>query len=259
MSTRPTGSHAEAGEGRALQLRPGRREVLLVSCAVLGALSALAFAGPIHPGLPLVFWFGACVIGERLWVRLPLGGATISMAGCFNFAATLLLSRTDAMVAIAVSTVVSERWFMRKPAHRVIFNASQSMLASAAASALLAALLPAGSTVTGALVRFEPAPILVAAIAYAVVNTGSVALAVALCERLSPWSAWARLFGNGLNLSIEGASLSLGVLVAVHVTQAGLTATALALCPLVVAHQAYRMYLARGQARPDDDSQSRAA
>lgn len=258
MSTRRTGPGAAAGEGRDDSPRPGRREVLLVSFAVAGALAALAFAGPVHLGLPLLFWFVACVIGERLWVRLPLGGATLSMAACFNFAATLLLPRADAMIAIAISTVVSERWFMRKAAHRVIFNASQSMLASAAASALLALLLPAGSTVVGALVRFEPMPILVAAVAYAVVNTGSVAIAVALCERLSPWAAWSRLFGNGLNLSIEGASLSLGVLVAVHVTQAGLAATALALCPLVVAHQAYRMHLAR-HARSDDDSQSRAA
>ena len=148
---------------------------------------------------------------------------------------------------------------MRKPAHRAIFNASQSMLASAAASWMLWLLLPTGASVTGALARFEPLPMIAAAIAYAVVNTGSVACAVALCEKLSPWTAWRRLFGNGLNLSIEGASLSLGVLVAVHVTQAGLAATALALCPLVVAHQAYRMYLARGQARSDDDSQSRAA
>jgi hypothetical protein len=162
------------------------------------------------------------------------------------------------MIAIALSTVVSERWFMRKPAHRSIFNASQSMLASAAASWMLWLLLPAGASVTGALVRFEPLPMLAAAIAYAVVNTGSVACAVALCEKLSPWTAWRRLFGNGLNLSIEGASLSLGVLVAVHVTQAGLAATALALCPLVVAHQAYRMYLVR-TVPASVDSESRAA
>jgi len=238
--------------------RPGRREVLLVTSAVVLALAALAFAGPIHPDLPLVFWFAACVLGERLFVRLPLGGVTLSMAACFNFAATLLLPRADAMVAIALSTVVAERWFMRKPAHRVIFNASQSMLGSAAASALLVGLLPAGESVTSALVRFDLFPILVAALAYTVVNTGSVALAVAMCEGLTPWRAWARLFGNGLNLSMHGASLSLGVLVAVHVTQAGLIATTLALCPMVAAHQAYRMYLSR-QVRSDDDSESRAA
>ena len=232
--------------------------MLLVTAVVFAALVTLGFAGPVHIGLPLVFWFAACVVGERLWVRLPLGGATLSMAACFNFAATLLLPRTDAMVAIALSTVVSERWFMRKPAHRSIFNASQSMLASAAASWMLLFLLPAGASVTGALVRFEPLPMVAAAIAYAVVNTGSVACAVALCEKLSPWTAWRRLFGNGLNLSIEGASLSLGVLVAVHVTQAGLAATALALCPLVVAHQAYRMQLAR-TAPAGDESESRAA
>jgi hypothetical protein len=233
--------------------------VLLVLATVVSALAALRFAGPVHASLPLAFWFAACVVGERLWVRLPLGGATLSMAACFNFAATLLLPRGDAMLAIALSTVVSERWFMHKPAHRVIFNASQSMLASAAASGVLLALLPTEVTVAGALVKFEPFPILTAAIAYAVVNTGSVALAVALCERLSPWGAWRRLFGNGLNLSIEGASLSLGVLVAVHVTQAGLAATALALCPLVVAHQAYRMHLARQAPAEPGDSESRAA
>ena len=247
-----------AGRERGQDPRPGRREVLLVTAVVFAALVTLGFAGPVHIGLPLMFWFAACVVGERLWVRLPLGGATLSMAACFNFAATLLLPRADAMIAIALSTVVSERWFMRKPAHRSIFNASQSMLASAAASWVLWLLLPANASVTGALVRFEPLPMVAAAIAYAVVNTGSVACAVALCEKLSPWTAWRRLFGNGLNLSIEGASLSLGVLVAVHVTQAGLAATALALCPLVVAHQAYRMQLAR-TAPASDESESRAA
>lgn len=254
MSSNAARPHAVA-DGTAS--RPGRREVLLVTGAVVLALVTLVFAGPIHPGLPLLFWFAACVLGERLFVRLPLGGVTLSMAACFNFAATLLLPRADAMVAIALSTVLAERWFMRKPAHRVIFNASQSMVSSAAASALLAALLPAGST-THALVRFDLVPIAAAALAYTLVNTGSVALAVAMCEKLTPWHAWARLFGNGLNLSMHGASLSLGVLVAVHVTQAGLIATTLALCPLMVAHQAYRMHLAR-QGRSDDDSQSRAA
>ena len=253
---RQTGEHA--GGERGQNPRPGPREVLLVSAVAFVALVTLGFAGPVHLGLQLVFWFAACVVGERLWVRLPLGGATLSMAACFNFAATLLLPRADAMIAIALSTVVSERWFMRKPAHRSIFNASQSMLASAAASWMLWLLLPTGASVTGALVRFEPLPMLTAAIAYAVVNTGSVACAVALCEKLSPWTAWRRLFGNGLNLSIEGASLSLGVLVAVHVTQAGLAATALALCPLVVAHQAYRMYLVR-TVPASVDSESRAA
>ena len=247
-----------AGRERGQGPRPGRREVLLVTAVVFAALVTLGFAGPVHLGLPLAFWFAACVVGERLWVRLPLGGATLSMAACFNFAATLLLPRADAMIAIALSTVVSERWFMHKPAHRSIFNASQSMLASAAASWVLWLLLPANASVTGALVRFEPLPMAAAAIAYALVNTGSVACAVALCEKLSPWTAWRRLFGNGLNLSIEGASLSLGVLVAVHVTQAGLAATALALCPMVVAHQAYRMHLARS-APARDDSESRAA
>jgi len=250
---------ADAGGARGTSARPGRRELALVAVTVAIALGVLALAGPVTPGLPLAFWFVACVLGERLWVRLPLGGATLSMAACFNFAATLLLPPGDALLAVALSTVVGERWFMRKPALRVIFNASQSLLSCAAAGAALRALLPARLAPAEALTTFEMLPVLAAALAYAAVNTGSVAAAVAISERVTPWSAWRRLFGSGLNLSVEGASLSLGVLVAVHVAHAGLAATAFALCPLVVAHQAYRMHLARASGERTEEESARAA
>ena len=78
-------------------IQPRRMLLGVWISAIIGA-AALLFArvGWPHPTRELLFWLAACVAGEFLWVRLPVGSATISMAACFNFAALLVLPQPAA-------------------------------------------------------------------------------------------------------------------------------------------------------------------
>ncbi|MBI5710674.1 MAG: hypothetical protein HZC42_10280 [Candidatus Eisenbacteria bacterium] len=185
-----------------------------------------------------------------MWLRLPLGGATLTMASCCNFAALLVLPRGHAMAATALAAAVAELIVMRKPPRRVLFNAGQSALAVGAAASVFGALRGPGPPP----LEVTPwAAFVAAAAAFALVNYGAVSVAVALSERVSPLTAWRRNFGNAYDLLSSGALFSLGILLAVHYTMAGARMTALAVLPLVLGWVSYRRFLAEPpqvEARP---------
>src|SRR5262249_47366864 len=136
------------------------------------------------------FWVATCFAGELLWVRLPLGRATLSMASACNFAALLLLPRGEAMLAAAAATVGAELLFMRKPPVRVLFNTGQTVLAVGAGGAAYHALAAFGHGGATTVVQSGLLALAAGAAAYAVVNTVAVSLAVGITERVAPWRAW---------------------------------------------------------------------
>src|SRR5947208_1766834 len=110
------------------------RTSLLVGATVLLAAAA-TWKSWTAVSLPaFAFWLVACTAGELLWVRLPFGAATISMASCFDFAALLVLPRGEAMLITALATVAAELGVMRKPPVRALYNGAQTALAVWAAS-----------------------------------------------------------------------------------------------------------------------------
>src|SRR5258705_1546644 len=224
-----------------------RRPVLvaMVATTVILAGIVLAASGPGWSMRRMWFWMIACTLSERLWVRLPLGRVTLSMSSCFNLAALLVLPRAEAMLAVAVSTALAEIAFMRKPTIRILFNSAQTALAVAAGSFAFAQLGGAAERLGVMVAHLNLLPFAAAGIAYSVINTGAVSVAVALSEGLSPWRAWWENFASGFELVTRGALLSLGILVAVHYTLTGPAGTLLVALPLVVAHQGYARRLER--------------
>ena len=225
--------------------------------AVTVSLAALAVAAswPRTPGEGLWFWVVACLAGELLWVRLPLGRATLSMASACNFAALLLLPRGEAMLAAATASLASELLVMRKPPVRFLFNAGQTVLAVGAGGLVYHALAGPGLLHATAISASGLVPLLLAAAAYALVNTGSVSLAVGLTEQVAPWRAWWANFGSLYELLSTSALFSLGALLAVLYSLAGPLGTAFVSLPLLLAHDSYRRYLERrdGAAAPGDE------
>src|SRR5437867_2078857 len=124
-----TRAHAGGDTGRENPARGLALAALSVTLAVIA--TAASWTRP--PGSELGFWVAACFAGELLWVRLPLGRATLSMASACNFAALLLLPRAEAMLAAAGASLVAELLVMRKPPARLLFNAGQTALAVGAA------------------------------------------------------------------------------------------------------------------------------
>jgi hypothetical protein len=218
-------------------LRPALIAMVATTVALAGLV--LAASGPFGPTRALWFWVIACTVSELLWVRLPLGRATLSMSSCFNLAALLVLPRGEAMLAVALSIAIAESAFMRKSVARVIFNSAQTALAVAAGSLAFTWLGGSGDRLGLMVADLDLLPFGAAGLAYSVVNTGAVSIAVAMSEGVSAWQAWRENFASGFELVGRGALLSLGILVAVHYTLVGAAGTVLVALPLVVAHQAY--------------------
>jgi diguanylate cyclase len=229
------------GSRPAFAPRPERRPAIIamVIATMVVAVAGVVLARPGWPTPALGFWLTVCVLSEWLWVRLPLGNATLSMASCFNLAALLVLPRGEAMLAVGLSIALAEGVLLRKPLLRVLFNSAQTALAVGAAS--LAFALAGGTTARlGVMIaRLDLLPFVWAALAYSAVNTGAVSVAVAMAEGTTPWHAWRRNFANLFEMLVRGALLSLGVLVAVNFALTGPAGTLFVALPLVVARQAY--------------------
>jgi hypothetical protein len=236
------------------------RSLALTSLAAAGALALGAAAWSEPPLVRLALWALACLASEVLWVRLPVGRATVSMASCTHFAALIILPRAEAMIAAAVASAIGEAAFQRKPPIRVAFNAAQTALAVGTASWAFHALAGDRVSLAAMLAELRFVPLIVAGVAYFAVNTGAVSLAIALAERTSPWRAWKANFGSGYELLSNGALFSLGALVAFHHEAHGWGATLLALLPLLVAYEGYRRYVrARDREDAAEDEPRRAA
>lgn len=213
----------------------------------IGLVLAGAAALVIRLGLPplsreLFFWLGACLAGELLWVRLSAGAATISMASCFNFAAMLVLPTREAMVVAAVATWVAEIAVMRKSLVRATFNAGQTLIAVALASLWFEALGGRSMTILELVSRFQVLPILAAAIAYYVVNRGTVVLVVSLAESIGLRESWHRNFGSTYDVLSCAGTLSLGALLATQYATLGMIGTVFIALPLLLACDGYRRF-----------------
>ena len=211
------------------------RSTLLATVAVTLAVFAIAASWAELPGGAFWFWLAACLAGELLWVRLQLGRATLSMASACNFAAMLLLPRAEAMVAVAVAGLVAEALVIRKPPVRFLFNAAQGALAIGAAGLVYHALAGPGVALAAVFTQAGVAPLIAAAATYALINTGSVSLAVGLTEHVSPWNAWRANFGSMYELLSNSALFSLGALLAALYSLAGPLGTVLVSLPLLLA------------------------
>ena len=208
----------------------------------LGALATAACWSP--PSAPtLLGWTMACLACEAMWVRLPVGGATLSMASCTQFAALELLPPGAAMLVAAVSTAAAEHLFMRKPLRRVLYNAGQVALAVGGAAWALSHVARAAplSMTTGR----EWAALALAGVVYFAINSGAVTLAVHVADHVPLRRAWRTNFGNRFEVLSSGALISLGALLADQYRRGGVAAALTVTLPVVLAFLAYREHLAR--------------
>jgi hypothetical protein len=239
-----------------------RRRILLGLWVglVLGAAAGLfAFAGLPHPSRELFFWLVACAVGEVLWVRLPLGSATISMASCFNFAALLVLPLPEALTATMLATFAAELTVMRKPFVRALFNAAQTGLAVAAGYWCFHALAGKDRPLIDLVSHIQLLPFLAAAPAYYLVNRGAVAVVVAIAEKLTLAESWRRNFGSAYDVLSTGAAFSLGILLATHYASIGMVGTLFVLLPLILACDGYRRFTRDAKHESEEDDSKRHA
>ena len=220
-----------------------RRRMPKPAQVFVGAVIAAGFAAAVASGVPVRdprfwYWAAACAAGEMLWLRLPLGRATMSMGSTANFAALLVLPTPIAIPAAALASLTMERTAMRKPLVRALFNAAGTALAMGATGMVLRLMAPHGvfELHNGKLFL----ALVSAAIAYYVFNRSLVTAVLALDGALPMSLVWRRNFGLFRDLVPSGAALSLGVLLAVLHQQAGLVAVAFVLLPALLVFEAHR-------------------
>lgn len=225
-----------------LRVAPRRRSPKPAQVFV-GAVIAAGFAAAVASGVPVRdprfwYWAAACAAGEMLWLRLPLGRATMSMGSTANFAALLVLPTPIAIPAAALASLTMERTAMRKPLVRALFNAAGTALAMGATGMVLRLMAPHGvfELHNGKLFL----ALVSAAIAYYVFNRSLVTAVLALDGALPMSLVWRRNFGLFRDLVPSGAALSLGVLLAVLHQQAGLVAVAFVLLPALLVFEGHR-------------------
>ncbi|HEY2205118.1 MAG TPA: GGDEF domain-containing protein [Pseudonocardia sp.] len=162
------------------------------------------------------------------------------LSSVWTFAAAMLLP--PSMATVVVLVIFTHQWFrvwrgIRVPAYRHTFSTATVVLACYAASAVLAytSAGPGLRALAGVDSR-ELLTIGLAVLAYATVNTGLVAAAIALsapAPRLSP----AQLIGHWDDNMLELATLCLGALAALALATNPWLVT-LVLAPLLVLHRA---------------------
>jgi diguanylate cyclase (GGDEF)-like protein len=159
------------------------------------------------------------------------------LSSVWTFAGAILLP--PAMASIVVVVIFTHQWFrvwrgIRVPAYRHTFSTATVVLACHAAAAVLG--YSGGAGLTGMAGPRELVDVSMAVLAYATVNTGLVAAAIALSASL-PRPSPAQLIGHWDDNMLELATLCLGALTAFALdTHPWLVP--LVLAPLLVLHRA---------------------
>lgn len=178
---------------------------------ILGSGCVLLFlrGEGFQPSAEFLIWFFACLAGEIFWIRTPTGRGTISMALTINLAAVIVLKPGVALPAIALSTLAAGLCPHRRPLHRCLFNAAQSVIAASAAIVTLKLLNPMPDRLSVMNNQTTWIALFAAGIAFFMVNTFVVAMVIALQNRQSLFRAWRENYGYGFELACALALISL--------------------------------------------------
>jgi diguanylate cyclase (GGDEF)-like protein len=222
--------------------RSVRLYVSLVSLAGLGLLAALGVAGGdmmLHDrsaGLWLLF--AAVVIGEQIPIRLGPGNGEAAPSSTFTFALLLSCGIPAAACAQALACAMADTVVDRKPLSRGAFNVSQYTLAVCAAGAVLA--LTGVGTHMDSFGAADAPGIVLAGIVFYAVNTGLVAIVIALTGTIRLREQFQSDFIR--QSATEGILLSLAPLAVLALEHAPTLLPLLAL-PMIAVHRAGRQAL----------------
>ena len=219
----------------------------LYVCIVIATGAAVVAASVPSVQFPRPLLFAALlilsVVSSALKVDMPLGVGTssISLSYAVDFTALLLLGPAPTML-IAMASGWSQCTFRmneRNPAYKTLFSMASLALTVAAAGATHTWL---GGTLGNA-PHASLQPLMAAAMTYFLVNSLTVATAVALVKRRPIFGVWHDNFLWSITSYVVGG-VAAGIAVEVF-QQAGQWQTGLAFVPLCLTYRTYRIYLAR--------------
>jgi diguanylate cyclase (GGDEF)-like protein/putative nucleotidyltransferase with HDIG domain len=183
------------------------------------------------------------VLSSALKVDMPIGVGTscISLSYAVNFTALMLLGPAPTILITMASSwsQCTFRMNERNPAYKTFFSMASVALSVTAAGATYSSL---GGT-RGDMPQASLQPLMAAAMTYFLVNSVTVATAVALVKRRPIFGVWHDNFLWSITSYVVGG-VAAGIVVEVS-QQVGQWQTALAFVPLCLTYRTYRIYLAR--------------
>ena len=177
------------------------RTKIYVALTIVAASAAIYWGSHYAEGSWLLFllFLVAVLLSSGLKVALPRGDGGMSLNFPFILLAVVQLSPLQAMLLAAISIAAQCRFKVKNTFTlvQIVFNVASSMWATAAAAATYMALTH---------VRMALAPALaIAAVAYFVVSTGTVALVIASASKEPPFALWKKEFPWYLPFYFVGA------------------------------------------------------
>lgn len=218
---------------------PHRARMFIGAIVVISsALLAFVVASDDHFNVGITIVFSLLTLGaEQFPVVLPLGVGSYSVSFILTLAAIILAGPAEAgMVALFGSVTLKE--VRRFPVHRHLFNASQLALATTLAGLTYAAII--GPPIGDGADMFPRVllPVLGATAVNFLVNTGLVALVVALVQGGKLRAVWRTQYGGLATGNLAFAVL--GVILALLYVEMGPASVLFVLVPLLVARNAFQ-------------------
>ena len=206
---------------------------------VAGFLSLAWFTGhlPLDQWRDIVLFIILIIIADSVQISLPRGGASIYASSPIDLAGIILFGPAVMAVCEAVSTLVTEGVFQRRPIVKVLFNIPLLVMTVGAAGLVyrsFGSLTDIGSPLF-------LVPLFAAGMVYYLFNTWSVSLVIALRNYKNPLHVWKQNYmWNFFHIL---AFLPIGAVIALLYRNSGVWTIALFIIPLFLARYSFQLYL----------------
>jgi len=186
----------------------------------------------------LVAFAALAILCDTSFLRLSFANVGSSVAFVPFIASVMLFEHPWPMLISGVTAITVDTFVRKKPPIRVWFNTAQYMLAVGLAAEVYRAL--GGPTLAGHF-SFHGLAFAGLVTTYFLVNSGSVALAVAISSGVSVREAWSRIIGSSVLYDLFASSLA--VLLVYLYLKTQLLGLALLVVPLFFVRHMYQMTL----------------
>lgn len=162
-------------------------------------------------------------------------GATDGSVAFLPFLTGVLIVPSAPIVVSVFAVVLAANILLRKPVHKIVFNASQLALSTAVAALIVA---PRGGLVVSELGLVAAMHYALGAFGFFVVNSLLVVGAISLAQNRMFWPAWKRIVGA--TLAYDVAAMPMIVVLAWLYAQSGVVWLLAVVLPLLLVRQLYK-------------------
>ncbi len=206
---------------------------------IAGFLCLAWFSGnlPVGQWRDIILFIALIIIADSVQISLPRGGASIYASSPIDLAGIVLFGPAVMAVAEAISTLVTEGIFQRRPIIKVLFNIPLLVMTVG----LSGLVYESFGSLTNTDSPLFLVPLFAAGMVYYLFNTWSVSVIIALRSSKNPIHVWKQNYmWNFFHIL---AFLPIGAVVALLYKNSGVWTIALFIIPLFLARYSFQLYL----------------